>query len=102
MKRKEYKIYGLSNTNIPFYEHIKNSDIGMYFDGFIISAVEKMMKPNKEIFERLFEKYSLNPQECFFVDDTEINVIASRKCGMDGFVFDINHYDKLEKKLAFR
>lgn len=100
MKHKGYRVYGLSNTNIQFYEYIQRSDIGMYFDGFVISAVEKIMKPNKNIYERLFEKFSLNPQECFFVDDTEKNVIAGRECGMNGFVFDINHCDKLEKELA--
>lgn len=99
MKCNGYKIYGLSNTNIQFYEYIKKSDIGIYFDGFVISAIEKMMKPDKEIFEKLFEKFSLNPQECFFVDDTESNVIASRECGMNGFVFDINYYHKLEEQL---
>lgn len=99
LKRNGYKIYGLSNTNIQFYEYIKESDIGIYFDGFVISAVEKMLKPDKKIFERLFEKFSLNPQECFFVDDTEENVITSRECGMDGITFNIDHYQELEKRL---
>lgn len=99
MKHNGYKIYGLSNTNIQFYEYIKESDIGAYFDGFVISAIEKMMKPDKEIFERLFEKFSLNPRECFFIDDTEKNIIASRECGMNGFIFDMEHYHILEKEL---
>lgn len=29
------------------------------------------MKPDRKIFERLFEKFLLDPQECFFIDDTE-------------------------------
>ena len=99
LKRKGYKIYGLSNTNIQFYNYIKNLDIGEYFDGFLISAVEKMMKPNKDIYYRLFEKFSLEPKECFFIDDTKENIIASEKCGMKGFVFSINEFEKLEKEL---
>lgn len=99
LKRNGYKIYGLSNTNIQFYEYIKKSDIGVYFDGFIISAEEKLLKPDKEIFERLFEKFSLNPQECFFIDDTEQNVIAGRECGMQGFVFNINHHQEFDTLL---
>ncbi len=77
-------MYGLSNTNIQFYEYMKRSEVGGYFDGFVISAVEKMMKPDEKIFGRLFGKFSLNPRECFFVDDTEKNILAGRKCGMDG------------------
>lgn len=100
LKRDGYRVYGLSNTNIQFYNYIMKSDIGMYFDGFVISAVEKMMKPDKEIFERLFEKFSLNPRECFFIDDTEKNIAAGRECGMNGFVFDIGHYRELEKELV--
>ncbi len=99
LKSKGYKVYGLSNTNIQFYNYIKNLDIGKYFDGFLISACEKMMKPDKNIYYRLFEKFSLNPEECFFIDDTKENIIASEKCGMKGFVFNINEFEKLEKEL---
>ncbi len=98
-KKHGYKIYCLSNTNIQFYEYIKKSDIGIYFDGFVISAAEKLMKPDKEIFERLFEKFSLNASECFFIDDTKENVIAGRECGMSGFVFDIARLQELEREL---
>lgn len=84
LKGKGFGGYGLSNTNIQFYEYMKRSEVGGYFDGFVISAVEKMMKPDKKIFGRLFGKFSLSPRECFFVDDTEKNILAGRKCGMDG------------------
>ena len=50
MKHNGYKTYGLSNTNIQFYEYIRKSDIAMYFDGFVISAIEKMMKPDRFFF----------------------------------------------------
>ena len=92
LKEKRYKIYALSNTHIPVYEYVKNSEIGKYFDGFLISSIEKMMKPNKEIYDRLFEKFELIPQECFFIDDSEKNIEASRKCGMDGHVFNMNNF----------
>lgn len=99
LKSNGYKIYGLSNINIQFYEYIKKKEIGQYFDGFIISAVEKMMKPDKEIYYKLFEKFSLDPNECFFIDDLEKNIAASKECGMRGFVFDINQFQKLENEL---
>lgn len=99
LKEKRYKIYALSNTHIPVYEYVKNSEIGKYFDGFLISSIEKMMKPNKEIYDRLFEKFELIPQECFFIDDSEKNIEASRKCGMDGHVFDMNNFQELVQEL---
>ena len=99
LKEKNYKIYALSNTHVPVYEYVKNSEIGKYFDGFLISAIEKMMKPNEEIYYRLFEKFELVPQECFFIDDNEKNITASRKCGMEGYIFDINNFQKLKDEL---
>ena len=99
LKGKGFGVYGLSNTNIQFYEYMKRSEVGGYFDGFVISAVEKMMKPDEKIFGRLFEKFSLNPRECFFVDDTEKNILAGRKCGMDGFVFSIDRIHELKRRI---
>ena len=58
-----------------------------------------MMKPNEEIDHRLFEKFELIPQECFFIDDSERNIATSRKCGMEGHIFDINDFQKLTDEL---
>lgn len=59
-------------------------------------AVEKLMKPDEEIFHRLFQKFSLKPAECFLVDDMEENVLAGKKCGMEGFVFGSDRVEELE------
>lgn len=99
LKENNYKIYALSNTHVPVYEYVKNLEIGKYFDGFLISAIEKMMKPNEEIYYRLFEKFELVPEECLFIDDSERNIATSRKCGMEGHIFDINNFQKLTDEL---
>lgn len=99
LKKNNYKVYALSNTLISVYEYVKNLEIGKYFDGFLISAVEKMMKPNEEIYYRLFEKFELVPEECFFIDDSEKNIEASRKCGMEGHIFNIKDFQKLIEEL---
>lgn len=99
LKQAGVRVYGLSNTNLQFYEHVQKSDVGKWFDGFVISAVEHLMKPDEKIYERLFETFSLNPEECFFVDDTEENIAAGRRCGMDGFVFAPDRFGELEKKM---
>lgn len=54
------------------------------------------MKPDEEIFHRLFQKFSLKPAECFFVDDMEENVLSGKKCGMEGFVFGSDRVEELE------
>ena len=95
LKEHDYKVYLLSNADVPMYEYVKNLEIGKCFDGILISAIEKMMKPNEEIYYRLFEMFGLLPEECFFIDDNEKNIISSRKCGMNGHIFDMNDFQSL-------
>ena len=102
LKGNGYKIFLLSNTHTTVYEYIKKSEIGKYFDGYLISSIEKLMKPNEEIYYKLFEKFELVPEECYFIDDSKTNIEASKKCGMDGHVFNRNEIksllDDLKKK----
>ena len=87
LKEKGYKVYALSNTHVSVYEDMQNRYIGKYFDGYIISALEKLMKPNEEIYLKLFEKFDLKPEECFFIDDRPENIEGARQIGMNGAVF---------------
>ena len=50
------------------------------------------MKPNYDIYNRLFEKYNLIPEECLFIDDIESNIKGAEKVNMKGEVFK-NNYD---------
>ena len=92
LKEKGYKVYALSNTHVSVYEDMQNRYIGKYFDGYIISALEKLMKPNEEIYLKLFEKFDLKPEECFFIYDREVNVVAVEKLGMAGHVLNREKY----------
>ena len=58
------------------------------------------MKPQKEIYGHLFERFHLKPDECFFVDDLELNIEGARRCGMDGYCFDDGNVEKLREVLA--
>lgn len=90
LKEYNYHIYALSNTHKVLFDYVKNLDVGKYFDGLLISAIEVMMKPNKEIYERLLEKFDLIPEECLFIDDREKNVLPAKDCGMHGLVYDMD------------
>ena len=90
LKNKNYNIYILSNFNCDFYKEIDNLGIKDILSGQIVSSEEKYLKPDKEIYLKLFEKYNLNPSECYFIDDREENIEAGKKLEMDGFVFKDN------------
>lgn len=90
LKAKGYKIYLLSNASSRQHEYWDRISASEYFDGTVISADVKMVKPDPKIFEHLCEKFSLLPAECFFIDDLEQHVIAAESIGIKGYVFDGN------------
>lgn len=88
LKEKGYRLYGLTNWSSSVYKVLdRYSDLFGLLDGRVISSEEKMIKPEKEIFLRLCEKYSLRPDECLFTDDRPVNVEGAKAAGMESVVF---------------
>lgn len=87
-KEKGKKVYLLSNYPLEMYRlHWKRFHFFPYVDGYIVSAVEKMRKPDIRIYQLLCERYQLNPSECFFFDDRQENVDAAIHAGMKAELF---------------
>lgn len=89
LKEKGYKIYLLTNyPEFMFTEHFKTTfTFSKYVDGMIVSAVEKFIKPDAEIYKRLLSRYNLNPEESVFIDDRLENIEGARKLGINGIHF---------------
>ncbi len=47
-----------------------------------------LCKPDPAIYRLLYERFSLDPAACYFVDDSRINIEAALFTGMRGFVFE--------------
>lgn len=62
-------------------------DVFNLFDGIVISGDLGVMKPDQGIFEKLIEKFNLNPAHCLFIDDQEENVKAAQAIGMTAVQF---------------
>ena len=60
---------------------------------------EKLLKPQKEIYERLFEKFNIKPEESYFIDDLQLNIDGAAACGMKGYCFADGNVEKLQKAL---
>lgn len=82
----EYKMYWLSNMDGAEYDYLAEEGIVEMLDGGCYSCVEHSKKPTPEFYERLFERYQLDPEECWFFDDRERNIVAGEKLGMRGTV----------------
>lgn len=83
-----YRIYLLSNYPLGLSElHWPNFSFINDVDGKVISAVEKMVKPEPDIYKLILNRYQLIPKECIFIDDRVDNVNTAKKLGMKGIVF---------------
>ena len=87
LKENGYGIYLLSNASLWLREYFHRIPGSQYFDGHIVSSEHKLLKPQHEIYETLFEQYHLTPEECFFIDDSPYNIEGAYMCGMPGAVF---------------
>lgn len=96
--KKKYKIYGLTNWSaetipVAFERHSFFKE----FDGIVVSGHEKMIKPDKNFYQLLFDRYQIKPEESVFIDDNIKNIHAAREIGLHAIHFE--NPVALEKKL---
>lgn len=51
-------------------------------DGGIMSYTVQQIKPDEDIYQTLFDRYNLTPEECVFLDDSLKNLETARRLGM--------------------
>ena len=69
-KEKGYGIYLCSNASLRLLDCYRQVIPAIdCFDGVLFSAEVKCMKPQKEMYLHLFERFGLRPEECYFIDD---------------------------------
>ncbi|MFA6940538.1 MAG: HAD family phosphatase [Clostridiaceae bacterium] len=106
LKSSGCRIYLLSNFHETAFEYIYNKfSFIKEADGMVISCRVKLLKPEKEIYELLLNKYSLEPEECVFIDDFDKNIEAARELGIHGICFKdaksvYEYVDKLNEEQA--
>lgn len=91
-----YGIYLLSNASFRQHDYWPRVPASKFFDGALISADVKLVKPQPEIYRLLCDKFSLVPEECVFIDDSTSNAEGAYFCGINALVF---HGDAHEMRL---
>lgn len=82
-----YSTYLLSNAGYDFYDYSKAIPAIALLKGGVVSCDIHHIKPEREIYEALLNKYSLNPHECIFIDDLQENIDGARRCLIDGICY---------------
>lgn len=84
----KYKLLLLSDTNELHFDYIRERFPALYhFDDFVLSHKAGAVKPSAEIFQAVVKIADCAPEECFFIDDLEINVEGARKFGINALQF---------------
>ncbi len=98
LKTAGYKVLYLSNYSGQVLEGTKEAMAFREFtDGGILSYTEHMIKPDREIYDLLVERYNLTPSKTVFIDDTPVNVEAAKNYGWKGIVF--KDYKQVKEEL---
>jgi 2-haloacid dehalogenase len=80
--KEKYKLYGLTNWSAETFPIVfKRYSFFELFDGIVISGVEKLIKPDKKIFELMLERYHLEAKNSLFIDDNMNNIQAAKEMG---------------------
>ena len=87
LKENGKEIYLLSNASMRLLSIYKEVIPAVEcFSGIFYSATHKCVKPQDIIYKRFLKEYSLNPSDCFFIDDLEDNIMAAKEAGINGAV----------------
>ena len=87
LKDRGYAVYILSNySEYLFKKHTGHMPFRKLLDGGIVSYEVGSIKPEPQIYNRILDKYGLDPGECIFFDDIEKNVEAARRLGIESYL----------------
>jgi 2-haloacid dehalogenase len=77
-------------TNMPaevFEERRRTYDVFGYFEGAVVSGIDGVLKPSREIFDLVVARFGLAPERTLFIDDSDRNVRAAADAG-----FVVHHF----------
>lgn len=98
--KEKYNLYGLTNWSaetIPvamerysFFEDL---------DGIVVSGTEKLVKPDKELYRILIDRYQINADETLFIDDNYHNIQVAEELGFQTIHLtqDVNLEEKMKE-----
>ncbi|MCL2421675.1 MAG: HAD family phosphatase [Defluviitaleaceae bacterium] len=88
VKRRGFGVYILTNFPEDSFAYCRaRDDFFNEADGIVVSAHEKLIKPDAAIYECLLNRYNLVPEETIFIDDMLHNIEGAEALGIHGIQF---------------
>ena len=97
-----YELCLLTNASIRHHEYWPTFRYAPYFgERIMLSAEWKLMKPEREFYEKAVELLKFDPAASVFIDDQPVNAEAAERCGIPCIVF-YNDVPLLRRRLRER
>jgi len=98
LKKRQYKLGVISNSNGSIKELLTNCGLAGYFDLIVDSSEFGIRKPDPKIFEFALNKLKAAPGESLFVGDSyEIDILGAENAGLTAVLFDpLKRFDPLK------
>ena len=87
-QQEHLSLYALTNwSHETFPVALERFDFLQWFDGILVSGEEKTRKPFPEFYQKLLDRYNIDPARAIFIDDNLRNVRAAEDAGINGIHF---------------
>lgn len=84
----QYKFYALTNWSAETFPiALEQFDFLSWFDGILVSGVEKDRKPFASFYKTLLNRFDIDPATALFIDDNYRNILAAEALGIQSIHF---------------
>ncbi|MGL1892532.1 MAG: HAD family phosphatase [Spirochaetaceae bacterium] len=88
IKNSGHKLYVLSNMHLESAQSLlENNSFWHKFDGIVFSSNVKMVKPEKNIYHYIIDRYKFDTNKTIFIDDTKVNLDVAQDFGINTIHF---------------
>ncbi|HLT72040.1 MAG TPA: HAD family phosphatase [Cyclobacteriaceae bacterium] len=88
IKGSGHRLYALTNWSAESFPiALQKFDFLNWFQGIVVSGVEKTRKPFPDIYRILFDRYAVEPGKSVFIDDNLTNIKAAKNLGLNTIHF---------------
>ncbi len=82
-------LFAITNFSHEFWPPFRTREAAIFdlFSDIVVSGDEKLIKPDRAIYELALRRFGLPGGEAIFIDDREDNVVGAEAVGIKGHLF---------------
>ena len=89
LRETKLPLYALTNWSAETFPLAReNYDFLGLFDEIVVSGEERLIKPDKDLYNVLIQRTNLNPTTTVFIDDSLPNIAAAKELGFVALAFE--------------